>query len=71
MKLFYENRDADNESKLVLIVRRHLGNMRLESRGTEIQEKDTDAEKVSERLYKFQEEMNAFTEFLKGVFFNS
>lgn len=67
---FYENRDRGDESELILDIG-GFGNIRLQSRGAEIQEKETDENKTVERLHKFQEEMNAFTEFLKGVFFNS
>lgn len=68
LELFYQQRNVSDENKLGVTLRA-LGRLRLQSEGYMIQRKETDLEKVAERLKQFQAEMYAFTEFLKAIFF--
>lgn len=66
---FYTTRQPIEEARLVAHIWTAFDYTRIQSAGTEIQEQETDYKKIEERLKLFQEEMNAFTEFLKHKFF--
>lgn len=68
LNLFYKDRVVSDEVKLV-IEPMGLGRSRLQSKGAERQEVETNQEEKIRRLQGFQAEMNNFTEFLKKIFF--
>ncbi len=67
---FYQLRNSPFETRL--IIRPYaLGRSRLESQGVEFQEIEENIEEKKQRLKSFQEEMQAFQDFLKLKFFES
>lgn len=64
---FYQNRKVPFESRLGLHVGAR-GKMRLQSQGADFQEIEEDEKIKAERLKAFQDEMNAFKDFLKQKF---
>lgn len=64
---FYKGREVPFDQRLI-ISSRALGWGRLENQGADIQEVES-KEKRESNLKEYQEEMGAFTEFLKKIFF--
>jgi hypothetical protein len=67
---FYRGRDVSYEARLG-IQSLARGWSRIQSQGADFQKVETDEKLKEERLKEFQQEMKAFTEFLKGKFFEN